>query len=68
MKWRQAIIDLYGDANRALRNYRTLNGDRAYESLRKQLNGMAAELHIMKKDALADKRSLTITKIHGSDY
>jgi len=69
MKWKQAYADLYDPQDGALRNFKgATTAGREYVFIRKNLNEMIAELHIMRKEANTSDKSPSVNAENGSEY
>ena len=67
-KWKKAFEDLYEDDG-ALRLFqRPVTAKREYVFIRKNLNEMIAELHIMRKEAHTSGKSPSVNADKGSEY
>ena len=68
-KWKKAYDDLYDTTDGPLRHFRKATSTgREYIFIRKNLNEMIAELHIMRKEANTSNKSPSVNAENGSEY
>ena len=68
-KWKSACYDLYAPEDGILQQFRPAStSGRKYVCIRKNLNKLIAELHIMQKEADTEGRIPSVNEVQGSEY